>query len=124
MKKTRWILFVLGAIAIGCYPAIYFVVDWPFGLLTTKSDALLSSIAWKAGFYIHIIGGGIALLIGCSVYRFATVIAPYTATLGKCMLYPLYGVDWPGLRLDYMQPAGRSQQQVLFASHWSGYTQR
>ena len=68
MKKTRWILFILGAIAIGCYPAIYFLVDWPFGLLTTKSDALLSSIAWKTGFYIHIIGGGIALLIGWSQF--------------------------------------------------------
>ncbi len=63
-KKALWILAVIFAIIIGLYPIIYFVVDRKFGLLSSKSDELLSSTFWNTGFYTHIILGGIALLIG------------------------------------------------------------
>ncbi len=52
------------AIAIGFYPAIYFLADRNFGLLSSKSNELLSNVFWNIGFYTHIIFGGIALLIG------------------------------------------------------------
>ena len=64
MKKTLWILFGFLSVAIGLYPAIYFVQDRNFGLLSTKSTALLADLAWNTGFYIHIIFGGITLLLG------------------------------------------------------------
>jgi len=59
-----WIILGICSVAIGLYPIIYFVIDRRFGLLSTKSDVLLSDILWNIGFYGHIVFGGIALLIG------------------------------------------------------------
>lgn len=64
MKKTGWILFVVFSILVGIYPVIYFIIDRSFGLLGTKPGVLLANVFWNTAFYIHIIWGGIALLIG------------------------------------------------------------
>ncbi len=64
MKKTGWILFVLFAVLVGIYPVSYFIIDRRFGLLGTKPSILLADVFWNTSFYIHIIWGGIALLIG------------------------------------------------------------
>lgn len=64
IKRTLWIVIIILAIAIGCYPAIYFFIDRQFGLLATKEIAVLESIGWNIAFYTHIVLGGIALLIG------------------------------------------------------------
>jgi len=64
IKKIGWVFFAVFAISIGLYPIIYFVMDRTFGLLSSKSDALLQDNLWNIGFYTHIIFGGIALLIG------------------------------------------------------------
>jgi uncharacterized membrane protein len=63
-KKSLWILFAALAIIIGLYPSLYFIFDEKFGLLNSKSDGLLNNIVWNSAFYIHIILGGLALLIG------------------------------------------------------------
>ncbi len=57
------------AIAVGLYPAMYFIIDRSFGLLSTKSELLLASMYWNCAFYVHIIFGGIALLIGWLQFR-------------------------------------------------------
>lgn len=57
-------LLAAPAIGIGLYPILYFIIDRNFGLLQTKEAWLLESIIWNIGFYMHIIFGGIALLIG------------------------------------------------------------
>lgn len=64
MKKILWALFGFFSVAIGLYPGVYFIQDRKFGLLSTKSDALLNDVFWNVGFYTHIILGGLALLIG------------------------------------------------------------
>lgn len=64
LKKIGWYLFASLSLVIGLYPMYYFFGDRMFGLLNTKSDVLLSNVFWNAGFYTHIIFGGIALLIG------------------------------------------------------------
>jgi Predicted membrane protein (DUF2306) len=64
IKRILWIVIIFLAIAIGCYPAIYFLIDRQFGLLATKEIAVLESIGWNIAFYVHIVLGGIALLIG------------------------------------------------------------
>lgn len=64
IKKTSWFLFAFLAIGIGLYPLMYFTRDSRFGLLTTKTEELLASSVWNTGFYIHIILGGIAMLVG------------------------------------------------------------
>lgn len=64
MKKTLWAIFGFLSVSIGLYPVIYFVQNRKFGLLSTKSEALLSDVFWNVGFYTHIIFGGLALLVG------------------------------------------------------------
>ena len=64
MKKSFFIFFAILATAVGFYPSIYFLIDRKFGLLQSKSAALLVNPLWNIQFYIHIILGGIALLIG------------------------------------------------------------
>jgi uncharacterized membrane protein YozB (DUF420 family) len=64
IKKTLWILAVILCIAIGLYPSIYFIIDRKFGLLSSKSDEVLTHVLWNAAFYVHIVFGGIALLTG------------------------------------------------------------
>ncbi len=67
-NKVAWIVFVVLAIAVGLYPLTYFFIDREFGLLASKSDALLSNAFWNIGFYGHILFGGLALLIGWSQF--------------------------------------------------------
>jgi len=64
LKRILWILFAALAIIIGLYPGVYFIFDRKFGLLASKDDALLNNIFWNTAFYIHIVFGGIALLVG------------------------------------------------------------
>lgn len=64
MKKLLWVLFAVSAIGIGLYPAIYFIIDRHFGLLSTKSAELLADVFWNTAFYTHICVGGLALLVG------------------------------------------------------------
>jgi hypothetical protein len=63
-QKISKAVIALLAILIGLYPAIYFIKDRKFGLLSSKSNELLANTIWNTGFYTHIILGGIALLIG------------------------------------------------------------
>ena len=63
-KKVLWVLLVVLSVVIGLYPAIYFLIDRNFGLLSSKSNEVLTSIYWNIGFYVHIFFGGLALLIG------------------------------------------------------------
>jgi uncharacterized membrane protein len=65
LKNLPWIPFAFFAIAIGLYPLLYFLIDMRSnGLLQSKPKAILDSSIWNTAFYIHIIFGGIALLIG------------------------------------------------------------
>ena len=64
IKRLQWIIFATLSIAVALYPVIYFVMERPFGLMQSKSNALLVNVFWNIGFYTHITLGGIALLIG------------------------------------------------------------
>ena len=64
IRKISIILVAIVATVIGLYPSIYFFMDRQFGLLQSKSEALLINTPWNIAFYTHIILGGLALLIG------------------------------------------------------------
>ena len=68
MKKSIWWSFAVLCIVVGLYPLIYFLIDEKFGLLSTKPEALLTDIFWSIGFNVHIIFGGLALLVGWSQF--------------------------------------------------------
>lgn len=62
-KVFRYLLVVLATV-VGLYPGSYFLNDRKFGLLSSKSAEWLENTFWNLGFYIHILFGGLALLIG------------------------------------------------------------
>lgn len=59
-----WVLFGSLSVAISFYPFKYLLADKPILLLLSKSTALISNNFYMICFYLHIIFGGIALLIG------------------------------------------------------------
>ncbi len=63
-NKVAWVVFAVLAMGVGLYPLLYFFVDREFGLLASKSGALLSNGIWNTGFYGHILFGGLALMVG------------------------------------------------------------
>lgn len=65
MKKVLWIVLAVLAVVISFQPLLYLSTDMRNGgLLSTKSAELLADNLYQIPFYIHIIFGGIALLIG------------------------------------------------------------
>ncbi len=69
IRNRLWLLVAILVILIGFYPGIYFLIDRKFGLLSSKSNELLTNPFWNIGFYIHIILGGIALLTGWTQFN-------------------------------------------------------
>lgn len=83
-KKSLFVLIAFTATAVGLYPSIYFFIDRRFGLLQSKSAALLVEPLWNIQFYIHIILGGIALLIGWIQFlRPQGVVTKFHRKVGK-----------------------------------------
>lgn len=64
ISRTIWWIFSTLCVLVGLYPVIYFLIDRHFGLLSSKAQEVLGNQIWNAGFYGHIILGGIALLVG------------------------------------------------------------
>ncbi|MCL6265010.1 DUF2306 domain-containing protein [Flagellimonas myxillae] len=67
-NKIAWVVFAFLAIGVGLYPVLYWVNSEPFGLLLSKTSALLESQLWNIGFYGHVTLGGVALLTGWSQF--------------------------------------------------------
>jgi len=68
MKKvliiTAWILFAGLSIFFSMHPINYLITDKPILLLLSKTQELLSNHFYMICFYLHIVFGGIALLVG------------------------------------------------------------
>jgi uncharacterized membrane protein len=108
MKNIRWFLLILGAITIGFYPTIYFWMDREFGLLSTKSPALLSNLYWNIGFYTHILGGGIALLVGWTQFvpQWRYRYVAWHRKLGKTYLVAVLLSGVAGLGIGFFATGG------------------
>lgn len=68
-RRISRVAVAILAILVGLYPSAYFIVGERFGVLASKSAAILGSPWWKAAFYTHITCGGIGLLIGWIQFR-------------------------------------------------------
>lgn len=68
-RKIGYGAIAVTAVLIGLYPIIYFVLERTFGLLSTKSGGVLNNSIWNGAFYIHIISGGVALLVGWTQFN-------------------------------------------------------
>lgn len=108
MKKTGWIIFASMALAIGFYPMLYFLIDRNFGLLSTKSPVLLSNLYWNIGFYTHILGGGIALLVGWTQFvpQWRNRYVALHRKLGKTYLVAVLLSGVAGLGIGFFATGG------------------
>lgn len=64
VKKLLWLLLAALSVIIGLYPSQFFMGEERVGILKMKPDGLFSNVFWYLNFYVHIIFGGLALLIG------------------------------------------------------------
>ncbi len=62
-QMNLWRLMSFFAIGVGLYPILFFIPGLTPGFLEGKTDVMGSTLWWVA-FYMHITGGGIALLTG------------------------------------------------------------
>lgn len=110
MKKALWVLFGFLSVAIGFYPGIYFVLDREFGLLSFKSDALLSNVLWNAGFYTHIIFGGLTLLVGWVQFspRLRRINLPLHRNIGKVYVVSALLSGLAGIGIGTQATGGRA----------------
>jgi pimeloyl-ACP methyl ester carboxylesterase len=64
MKKVAWAGIIVLATLTSLIPLTYINADPETGFLGLKEDTVLQDMAWKVNFNIHIVSGGIAMLIG------------------------------------------------------------
>jgi hypothetical protein len=107
-QKIAKTLIALFAIAIGLYPAIYFLKERNFGLLSSKSNELLANVLWNTAFYTHIILGGIALLIGWLQFNTKLRLRNPSAhrTIGKIYIVCVLGSSLAGIGLGFVATGG------------------
>lgn len=108
MHKIKWFLFAFLAIGVGLYPIMYFILDPMFGLLSTKSSALLADRMYNIGFYTHIIFGGIALLSGWSQFsrKLRARHLPLHRLLGKTYLVSVLLSASAGIYIAFQATGG------------------
>ncbi len=64
MKKALWIITVILALLVGFIPISYLSNGINEGYLSLKSPEVVQSKLWRFFLYVHIVSGGIAILIG------------------------------------------------------------
>ncbi|WP_323789077.1 DUF2306 domain-containing protein [Psychroserpens sp.] len=107
-KKLGYIIFVAFCIAIGFYPALYFIMDTKFGILNSKSNLLLNNGIWNIAFYTHISLGGLALLIGWTQFNKSLRKKNINLhrNLGKVYLISVFFSGFSGLYIAYFATGG------------------
>lgn len=96
--KLLWYLVAFFGIAIGLYPTLYLIFDMTQqGLLSGKGD-LLESRVYMLAFYMHIFGGGVALLIGWMQFKrkLRDKRRSLHRTIGKIYLIAVILISGPG----------------------------
>jgi uncharacterized membrane protein len=63
-KNVSWALFAFFAMLIGVLPFIILSKGMKFGVEETKDITLYTNLFWKNSFYVHVIVGGLPLLLG------------------------------------------------------------
>jgi uncharacterized membrane protein len=110
LKRVPYILLAIGSIGVGLYPILYFLVDRNFGLLNSKSEALLADVLWNSMFYMHIVLGGLALLIGWIQFnkKIQRTNIQLHRTIGKVYMIAVLLSGIAGLYIAYHATGGWS----------------
>ncbi len=114
MKKIivllLWILFGSLCVFFSSYPLKYIFADKPILLLSSKALILLSSYFYMICFYLHIIFGGIALLIGWVQFieKFRKKYMNIHRLIGKIYILSVLISGIPGFYIAFHASAGLS----------------
>jgi uncharacterized membrane protein len=108
MKKLQWVIFIFLAIGVGIYPAFYYFLDMSGGLLASKGPEILQDRMWSVAFNLHIIFGGISLLVGWSQFlkKFRNKNLSFHRTLGKVYLISVLISGFCGLFIAFYATGG------------------
>lgn len=100
------------AIGVGLYPVLYLLTENNVGLLAGKPESLLDSWLWMSAFYMHIIPGGLALLIGWLQFikSIRTKRIRFHRALGKVYILAILISGIAGLYLAYYADGGLVSQ--------------
>lgn len=107
MTKLKWLLFGVLAVGIGLYPSMYFLAGFQGGFLSSKSPELLNSF-WMYAFYLHIISGGVALLVGWPQFsaRLRKKNIAFHRVLGKIYMIAIALSGLAGLYISFNATGG------------------
>ncbi len=96
--KITWYVVAFFAIVIGLYPVMYSLVDMTQQGLLAGKGKLLDNSVYLMLFYMHITGGGIALLTGWSQFKqkLRNKWLQLHRTLGKIYLVSVLFIGGPG----------------------------
>lgn len=125
--KFLWYLVALLGISIGLYPVLYLLVDMTQnGLLAGKGD-LTSSTTYMTAFYMHIFGGGIALLAGWPQFHagLRNRRLALHRNLGKVYLISILGAGAPaGLYIAFFADGLLTGKVgfIMLAIVWGAFT--
>ncbi|MCB0706781.1 MAG: DUF2306 domain-containing protein [Saprospiraceae bacterium] len=123
-------LLAFFAISIGLYPFVYLIIDMSAGLLASKSDALINEPIYLLGFYTHILGGGLALLIGWAQFfpKLRKKHLKLHQTSGKIYVLAVGASGIAGLGISFFATGGLIAASGFFGlalawliSTWSAY---
>jgi len=108
IKRFPFIFFAFLCIVIGLYPISYFIQERTFGLLQFKSAELLKDLLWNIFFYLHIILGGLALMIGWSQFstRFRKRQMNWHRQIGKIYVISALISGLSGLYIAFFATGG------------------
>jgi len=110
IQKAGWFLFAFFAIGVGLYPLLYLLVDMSGGLLASKPTEVLQSPVWNLAFYLHIAGGGIALICGWPQFVKSWRVKNLSLhrLLGRIYVIAVFVSGLAGLYIAFFATGGRT----------------
>jgi len=128
ISKISLFIITSFAILIGLYPVAYYIQERTFGLLASKPDWLLENLAWNIFFYIHIILGGLVLMVGWSQFvpYFRKHYFSVHRAIGKFYYIGVMFSGFAGLYIAFFATGGKISQYGFFclAIAWLYCTRR
>ncbi len=103
-----WPLFIFLSIFFGLYPLVYYFSDQVSDFLSNKPEEIRNSLLWQIAFNIHIISGGISLLIGWAQFnkRLRTKYLNGHRLIGKIYLVSFILCNSAGLSISFFAEGG------------------
>ncbi|MEQ6123393.1 DUF2306 domain-containing protein [Pseudotenacibaculum sp. MALMAid0570] len=110
VKIILWVLFGGLSVYISFHPVKYFLAENPILLLLSKPAVLLANNFYMICFYLHIVFGGIALLIGWIQFseKFRKKYMNLHRLIGKIYIISVLISGIPGLYIAFYASGGLS----------------